>query len=267
MAAAPFSRYPNSGMDYQRLRLSIDGRIARITLARPDAGNRIDLRLLRELSDVASAIAEAPGVAVTLLDAEGDAFCLGWEKETRKQLLDPATAQTDPFAPIASLACPTVAAVNGAALSGGFELALACDIRVAGPNARFAMPEVTEGLVPLAGATQRLPRIAGKAVALAMLLLGEELDAQRAYEAGIVSRLAAEGQLEAETKALVEAIASRGPLALRYAKEATMRGLDMTLDQGLRFETDLSVILQSTEDRAEGLRAFFEKRPPRFEGR
>jgi enoyl-CoA hydratase/carnithine racemase len=267
MASAGVSRYPEPSMEYQRLRLSIDGRIANITLSRPGDGNRIDLRLLRELEDAAGVIAETPEVAVTLLAAEGNDFCLGWDEDARVQLLDPATAQIDPFGGLSSLACPTVAAIDGAALSGGLELALACDIRIAGPSARFAMPEVAEGLVPLAGATQRLPRIAGKAVALSMLLLAEEFDATRAYATGIVSRLAAEGRLDAETKALVEAIASRGPLALRYAKEAAVRGSDMTLDQGLRFETDLSVILQSTEDRAEGLRAFFEKRPPRFEGR
>jgi enoyl-CoA hydratase/carnithine racemase len=182
-------------------------------------------------------------------------------------LLDAKTAVADPFAAIATLGCLTVVLVRGRALSGGFELALACDIRIGDSTARFGMPEVAQGSLPLAGATQRLPRIAGKAAALAMLLLGEEFDAERAYQSGIVSRLTQPGDLEAEAQSIAEAVASRGPLALRYAKEATVRGIDMTLDQGLRFETDLSVILQSTADRAEGLRAFFEKRPPRFEGR
>jgi enoyl-CoA hydratase/carnithine racemase len=254
-------------MDYQRLRLLLDGRIARITLSRPEAGNRIDGRLLRELDDAGEAIGASAEVAVTLIDAEGDDFCIGWEPETRDELLQSRAGGTDPFAAIAGLACPTVASISGRALSGGFELALACDIRICDASGRFALPEVGEGRLPLAGATQRLPRIAGKATALSMLLLGEELDAARAYRAGIVSRLAEAGSLAGETEGIIEAIASRGPLALRYAKEATVRGVDMTLDQGLRFETDLSVILQSTADRSEGLRAFFEKRPPRFEGR
>jgi enoyl-CoA hydratase/carnithine racemase len=248
-------------MDHQRLRFAIDDRVARITLT----ASHIDQRLLRELDDAAARVADAPRVCVALIGADGPDFCLGWEEETRQELL--AQPAGDPFAGIASLACPTVAAVRGAALSAGLELALACDIRIAEEGARFGMPEVGQGMMPLAGATQRLPRIVGKAASLAMLLLGEELDGQRAYTCGLVSRLIAPGALEAESAAVVEAIASRGPLALRYAKEATVRGIDMTLDQGLRFETDLSVILQATEDRAEGLRAFFEKRPPHFEGR
>lgn len=253
-------------MEYQRLRFSIAGAVARITLSNPAAGNRIDQRLLRELDEAASEVSASAAIAVVIIDAEGDDFCLGWEAETRDALLtgDPVV---DPFGSIAALACPTVAVVQGAALSGGLELALACDIRVAAADARFGLPEVSEGRLPLAGATQRLPRIAGKAAALSMLLLGETFDGRRAHETGLVSRLAVSGNLSDEAEAVVSAIASRGPLALRYAKEAAVRGIDMTLDQGLRFETDLSVILQSTADRAEGLRAFFEKRPPNFEGR
>jgi enoyl-CoA hydratase/carnithine racemase len=254
-------------MEYQRLTLTVEGRIARIRLTRSDAGNRIDDRLLRELNEAAETIAASSEVAVALIEAQGKDFCLGWEDSTRDALLAAKASVVEPFAALTALACPIVAAVQGRALSGGFELALACDIRIADTSAIFGLPEVAEGRLPLAGATQRLPRIAGKAAALSMLLLGDEIDAARAYQYGIVSRLAELGALETEAQSVVEAIAARGPLALRYAKEATVRGIDMTLDQGLRFETDLSVILQSTEDRAEGLRAFFEKRPPQFEGR
>jgi enoyl-CoA hydratase/carnithine racemase len=254
-------------MEYQRLRLVLEGRIARITLSLLGTESRIDERLLRELEDAAEVIASSSEVAVALIDSEGDDFCLGWQEPVRLALLDAKTAVADPFAAIAMLACPTVALVRGRAISGGFDLALACDIRIADSSARFGLPEVALGSIPLAGATQRLPRIAGKAAALSMLLLGEEFDGERAYQSGIVSRLTSAGGLEAEAQSIAEAIASRGPLALRYAKEATVRGIDMSLNQGLRFETDLSVILQSTADRAEGLRAFFEKRPPRFEGR
>ena len=255
------------GMEYRRLRLAVKDRVARITLSRPGEGNRVDHRVLRELEDAASVIAERQDVNVTLLDADGADFCLGWDAATRAGLLSAAQPALDPFGPLARLACPTVASIRGRALSAGLELALACDIRVAAADARFAAPEVGEGVLPLAGATQRLPRIAGKPAALAMLLLGEVFDAARAAQCGLVSRVAPVDALEAETTALVETIASRGPLAVRYAKEAAIRGLEMTLDQGLRFETDLSIILQTTRDREEGLRAFFEKRPPEFEGR
>ena len=254
-------------MEYERLRLSIDGRVARVTLCRPDEGNRVSLRLLRELEDAAAAIAESAAINVALIEAEGDDFCLGWDDEARAALLSGSEASFDPFGCVAGLACVTVASMRGRTLSAGLELALACDIRIAAPDARFAMPEVMQDILPLAGATQRLPRVAGKAAALSMLLLGEEAGAAAAYQCGLVSRLAAPDALAGEAEAIASAIASRGPLALRYAKEAVARGVEMTLDQGLRFEADLSVILQTTRDRAEGLRAFFEKRPPNFEGR
>jgi enoyl-CoA hydratase/carnithine racemase len=146
-------------------------------------------------------------------------------------------------------------------------MALACDIRVAADDARFALPEVGMGSLPLAGGSQRLPRIAGRAVAASMLLLGDELDAHAAHHAGIVSRVFPSADLAAEAEALATRIAAHGPLALRYAKEAVYQGSEMTLDQALRHELDLSVILQTTSDRDEGVRAFSEKRPPRFEGR
>jgi enoyl-CoA hydratase len=160
-----------------------------------------------------------------------------------------------------------LAPVQGRAVSGGLELALAADVRVCSEDARFGLPEVGAGLLPLAGGSQRLPRVVGRSRATSMLLLSDELDAEAAYRAGLVSRVFGRGTLESETRTLAERIASRGPLGLRYAKEAVLRGAEMTLDQGLRHELDLSVILQTTEDRAEGVRAFLEKRPPRFEGR
>lgn len=254
-------------MQYQRLRLTLSAPSARLTLSRPEEGNRIDLRLLQELEDAAAVIAETPAIAVTLIDAEGPDFCLGWNEEARQALLDPTRAIVDPFAAVAALACPTVIAIRGRAMSGGLELALAGDIRIAARSSRFGMPEVGEGMMPLGGAGQRLPRAAGKAAALSLLLLGDEFDGARALACGLVSRLVEDDRLEEEVASVVGIIGSRGPLALRYAKEAAVRGADMTLDQGLRFETDLSIILQSTADRAEGLKAFFEKRPPRFEGR
>jgi enoyl-CoA hydratase len=146
-------------------------------------------------------------------------------------------------------------------------MALACDVRVAGESARFGFPETTLGLIPFAGGTQRLPRIVGRAKALQMVLLNEVIDAAEALRCGLVSRVVPDGSLDAEALALAERIAARGPLAVRYAKEAVLRGMEMPLDTALRFETDLTVILQTTEDRAEGVRAFLEKREPDFKGR
>jgi len=255
-------------MTYQALRLQLAGPIARIVLARPDAANRVDDRLLRELAEATAAIAEAEGVVLALLEAEGADFCRGWEESTRSRLLQapPDDALVDPFGCLADLPCPVLAAVQGQARSAGLELALAADIRLCADDAVFSLPEVGYGHLPLAGGSQRLPRVVGRGPAAAVLLLGETLDAEAALRAGLVSRVFPRDQLAAQTQALAERIASRGPIALRYAKEAVHRGLEMTLDQGLRYELDLSIILQTTADRAEGVQAFEERRPPRFEG-
>ncbi|MPZ24299.1 MAG: hypothetical protein GEU28_12345 [Dehalococcoidia bacterium] len=159
---------------------------------------------------------------------------------------------------------PVIAAIDGPAREEGIELALACDIRFASPASVFRMGQVAQGRIPSAGGTQRLPRLAGMAVTARLILLGEEVDAERALDDGIIGAIANDPTTHA--LAAAAAIAARGPLSERLAKEAIGRGAEMPLEQALRFETDLTVILQSTEDRAEGVRAFLEKRAPRFEG-
>ena len=248
-------------MEFRTLRLQIDGPIARVTLSRSDAANRIDARLLSELTAACEAIAANDAVCVTLLTADGPDFCAGWDPSLTE------TPSIDPFGLVAALPAPVIAAMQGATLSAGLELALACDVRIAAADARFGLPEVSQGTLPLAGGSQRLPRIAGRAVAASMLLLGDELDAAAAYRAGLVSRVFPAEQLAAEAEALARRVSAHGPLALRYAKEAVHHGAELSLDQALRYELDLSVVLQTTQDRAEGVRAFTEKRPPKFEGR
>jgi enoyl-CoA hydratase len=255
-------------MDYHSLRLTLDAPIARITLARPDDANRIDARLLRELAEAAATIAATDAIALTVLDAGGPDFCLGWDAATRDELLtsqgSPETL--DPFGCLANLACPLLAVVQGRAFSAGLELALAADVRVCSDDARFALPEVGDGLLPLAGGSQRLPRIVGRSRAAPMLLLGDELDAGSALSAGLVSRVFPRATSADDANGLTKRIAAQGPIALRYAKEAVHKGLEMPLEHGLRYELDLSIILQTTSDRAEGVRAFLEKRPPHFTG-
>ena len=248
-------------MEFRTLRLDTDGAIARVLLTRPADANRIDSRTLRELAEACAEIDRTDSLSLVLLTAEGADFCAGWADS----LEEPPSL--DPFGPLAKLPLPVVCAVQGAAVSAGLELALASDIRIAAHSARFSLPEVSQGTLPRAGGSQRLPRVVGRSIATSMLLLGEELDAQAAYRAGLVSRVVPGKDLLKEAETLVSRIAAHGPLALRYAKEAVHHGADLTLDQALRFELDLSVILQTTHDRAEGVEAFLDKRDAHFEGR
>lgn len=252
-------------MEYQTLRLSLEGPVGRISLARPDTANRLDLRALQELADACEVIARAEGVSLVLMSAEGADFCAGWDETARIQL-QAVEDYLDPFGCLAMLPMPVLAAPRGNVASAGLELVLACDLRVACDDARFSMQDVIKGNVPRAGATSRLPRIAGRTVAAAMLLLGDELDAAAAYRCGLVSRVIPAPEFDAQVEALAKRIVANGPLALRYAKEAILNGVELPLDQALRYELDLSVILQTTRDRAEGVQAFREKREPRFSG-
>ncbi|HEX5370414.1 MAG TPA: enoyl-CoA hydratase-related protein [Dehalococcoidia bacterium] len=254
-------------MTFQTLRLDIEATIARLVLARPAGANRIDQRVLRELVDAAQLIAEDTSVALTVLSADGTDFCAGWDPDTRDALSSPESRVLDPFGCIANLPAPVLVALQGAVHGAGLELALACDIRIAADDAHFALPDVALGSLPLAGGSQRLPRVAGRSVATSMLLLGDELDAAAAYRAGIVSRVFPAASLAQEAETLARRIAANGPLGLRYAKEAVTNGLELPLDAALRLELDFSVILQTTRDRAEGVEAFKQKRPPQFEGR
>lgn len=250
------------------LRLELRGPIAYLTLARPEQGNPVDPLLLAELADACEAIEPDQGVRVVLLSA-GDSphFSRGWDFPSllAQEGLDWG-ALARAFEPLAQLPRPVVCAIAGQCLSAGLELALACDVRLCADDARFALPETGLGLIPLAGGIQRLARAVGRAWATYLLLTGQEIGAQEALHMGLVSQVVPRGRLLEEASALCQRIAQRGPLAVRYAKEAVQRGCEMPLEQALRYETDLTIILQTTQDRDEGVRAFLEKRPPRFTG-
>ena len=248
-------------MAYRKLRLESTGPIATITLSRPDIENRVDDAFLRELDGAGAAINDDADVRVAVLTAEGDAFSNGWADD------GPSQQPQQAFACLESMGQPAICAINGTAVSAGLELALACDVRIAAESAKFALPETAHGELPMAGGTQRLPRLIGRGEALRLILLGEEIDAPEAHRIGLVSAVVPDDRLQDEAVALAQRMASRGPIALRYAKEAVRRGLEQPLDQALRYETDLTVILQTTEDRAEGVSAFLEKREPKFKGR
>jgi enoyl-CoA hydratase/carnithine racemase len=253
-------------MTYRSLLLEKKGHVACVWLRRREHEYTLDAATVAELAAACAEIGDDENVYAVVLATEGEAFCRGWDPSLpdvarRERLL------AESFSFLSRLSRPVVAAVRGEALSAGLELALACDVRVAGESARFGLPETSQGLLPSSGGTQRLPRVVGRAKALEMILLGEVVDATEALRCGLVSRVVPDGRVDAEVQALAEKIAARGPLAVRYAKEAVLRGMEMPLEQALRFETDLTVILQTTEDRAEGVRAFLEKREPHFKGR
>ena len=255
-------------MAYRTLSLELKYPLAIISLARPERGNQIDGSFLAELDEACASINDDSDARVALLTAAGDVFSTGWAAEVLESA--PAVGGRDatrPFACLESMGQPVICALNGDAVSAGLELALACDVRLAAQGARFSLPETAQGLLPMAGGTQRLARLVGRAEALRLVLLGEVIDTDEALRIGLVSAVFPPDDLSSAAEAMAQRMASRGPIALRYAKEAVRRGLDQPLDQALQFETDLTIILQSTEDRAEGVRAFLEKREPKFTGR
>ena len=162
---------------------------------------------------------------------------------------------------------PVIAMINGFCLGGGCELALSCDLRVAGENARFGQPEINLGIIPGGGGTQRLTRLVGEGKAMELILTGEMIDAQTAYRLGLVNIVVPAADLEAKTMELANRIAEKSPVALRMAKEAVKTAARSNLDEGLRREVDLFALCFSSEDKDEGVRAFLEKRKPEFKGR
>ncbi len=187
----------------------------------------------------------------------GAAFCTGFDEG-----VDPRLVES-----LAVLSKPTVAIVNGDAFDEGLELAMAADIRAAISSARFAITRMKRGAMPHFGATQRLPRLVGAGTALRMMLTGTPLGADEAMRTGLIAYLAdSRIELAALSGRVAEAILSRAPLAVRLVKDAVLKGYDMTLEQGIRLEEDLTALLHTTADRAEGVRAFLERRKPLFRG-
>jgi enoyl-CoA hydratase len=161
---------------------------------------------------------------------------------------------------------PIIAAIRGYALGGGLELALACDLRIASEDAQLGLTEINLAIIPGGGGTQRLPRLVGRGRALEMILTGTRIDAREALRIGLVERVVPSADVLTAAQELARTLAQKAPVALRYAKEAVVKGLELPLADGLRLENDLATLLRTTEDRIEGAKAFLEKRRPRFTG-
>lgn len=229
--------------------------IATAKLTRPGTQNQLDGEMRAALRDAIAALGDDDSLRAIVITAEGPTFATGIEPP-------PPAGEASVMSLIAALTKPTVAYVQGDCLDIGLELALACDVRFAGPGARFGITHVQHGLLPWDGGTQRLARAVGRGHAMHLLLTGETIDASEALRIGLIQRIAT----LKEATAWADRVATAAPIAAAYAKEATNAGLDLTVDQGLRLEADLSVLLQSTSDRAEGLASFREKRMPDFKG-
>jgi enoyl-CoA hydratase/carnithine racemase len=247
-------------MPYKTIVYTKKNHLAHVTLNRPETANDVNRQMAQELDDVCTRINQDDGVYVVTVTGAGDAFCTGGEVEPEDAFCRPAAA-------IAGIDRPVIAAINGDALGEGLEIALSCDIRLASSKACFGLPQVSRGSIPMDGGTQRLPRIVGRGKALELLMTADIITSAEALEIGLVSRVVPGEALVGEAEKLAETVAAKGPIALRYLKEAVNKGLDMTLEQGLRLEADLYFLLHTTADRTEGIKSYLEKRTPKYKGK
>src|SRR5712672_1018740 len=257
-------------MSYQTLLLEVEGPIAVLTINRPDKLNALNDQVVADLARAAAELAADAAVRGVILTGAGPkAFIAGADiGDLAKQGVMDGRARAlkgqGMLEAFERMGKPVLAAVNGFALGGGCELAMACHIRIASENARFGQPEVKLGLVPGYGGTQRLPRLVGKGNALHLILTGEMIDAREAHRIGLVNQVVPAAELLAMAETTLRGILAMGPLAVRLALEAVDQRPELTLDEGLLLEANHFGLLAATEDMKEGLTAFLEKRPPRF---
>ena len=256
---------PATSASAPTLRLAAADRIATITLSRPAARNAVNERMAQELRDACERIRQDDEVRVAVLTGEGAAFCIGVEIDGEALAPDDLARQKAADA-IAAIEKPAIALINGDALDQGLELALACDLRIAASHAKFGLTQVSAGIIPWDGGTQRLTRLIGQSRALQLILTSRLIDAAEALNIGLLNHAAEPAEAADYAANLAAAIAAHAPIAARYLKETLLKGADMSLAQGLALEADLSVILQSTADRAEGIASFLHRRPPHYRG-
>jgi len=260
-------------MAYENLLVDVSDRIATITINRPKSLNALNMATMQELSAALEEIAGGTDVGVVLLTGAGEkAFVAGADiSEMREftplQVLEFSRFGHRVLGNIERLPQPVIGVINGFALGGGCELAMACDILLAADTARFGQPEVNLGIIPGYGGTQRLPRLVGRNIAKEIVLTGEMISAQRAYEIGLVNRVVPQAGLMETAREIARKILEKAPVALSAAKSVMNRGIDLDLESACALEANAFAVMFSTGDGAEGMTAFLEKRKPAFKGR
>jgi enoyl-CoA hydratase len=259
-------------MPYASITLSVTDRVATITVNRPDKLNALNAATIGELGEAIDDVRQREDVGGVILTGAGRAFVAGADiselaAQTPLQAKQRALRGQGIFRRFETSPKPVVAAVNGFALGGGCELAMACHIRIASEAAKFGQPEVKLGICPGYGGTQRLPRLVGMGRALQLLMTGEMIDAAEAYRIGLVNRVVPATDLLGAADAVLRQMLANGPLALASCIESVVRGTESSLDDGLTLEANHFALLAGTQDMTEGTRAFLEKRPPAFAGR
>ena len=258
-------------MAYDLLLLDISDRIATVTINRPEKLNALNDAMMREIGAVFEELAADKSVGAIILTGAGRAFVAGADIT---RLAVAAQGELEKFArfgqgifrKIELSSKPVIAAVNGFALGGGCELALACHVRIASTQAKFGLPEVKLGLIPGYGGTQRLPRLIGRGPALQLILTGDTIDGAEAARLGLANAVVEPDALMGAARAMASTILKNAPIAIARALESVDVGLDATLEDGLRLEARLFGSLEETSDMREGTKAFLDKRPPEFRG-
>lgn len=257
-------------MSYENLILEKEENIALITINRPKVLNALNADLLKELEAVMEEVEKDKEVRVVIITGAGDKAFVAGADIAYMSKLNPLEAKSFAqlgqrvFSRVENMSKPIIAAVNGYALGGGNELAMACDIRIASEKAKFGQPEVTLGIIPGFGGTQRLSRIVNPGLAKEIIFTADQYDAEAAQKIGLVNHVVPAEELLNFCRGMARRIAARGPVAVSLSKEAVNQGLEMDLDKAIALEADLFGLVFTTEDRKEGIEAFLEKRKPAF---
>ncbi|MBI1745869.1 MAG: enoyl-CoA hydratase/isomerase family protein [Acidobacteria bacterium] len=260
-------------MSYHNLRVEKREGIAYITINRPEKLNALNGETVAELEQAAIEVKNDAAVRAVIITGQGEkAFVAGADINELARQTPGDGAQTAQrgqriFAMLENLGKPVIAAINGFALGGGCELALACTVRIASTNAKLGQPEIKLGIIPGYGGTQRLPRLVGKGIAQELLLSGKHISAEEAYRIGLVNRVVPPAELMATAESMAREFISHSPVTLRYCIEAVNKGLEMTLEEGCYLEATLFGLVCASEDMREGTQAFIDKRKPEFKGK